>query len=386
GSGNTQFDVTFNAVTAAGTYSFNVGPDIRDLANNPMDQNNNGTNGEAGDFYTAPFTVPHITGPRVTSPPAHGTDSVSSVRLTFSEAINPSTFTVADITNASVGLTPIPVTADRGSGNTQFDVTFNAVTAPGSYGFDVGPDIRDVAGNPMDQNNNGTNGEPGDIYSASFTVVDTAGPLVIAAAANGTTSVSSVRLTFSEALHARSFDASDITTAPAGLTHIAVTPVIGSGNTQFDVTFNAVSTPGNYGFTVGPNVHDLANNPMNQNGNGTNGEPGDVYNAGFTVVPNVQTFANNTSTAIRDNGTTTSTITINQAPTSADLNVRINIRHTRDSDLNITLPSPGGASVLLVNRRGGSGNNFNNTAFDDEDPTSIVAGIAPFAGTYRPET
>ena len=36
--------------------------------------------------------------------------------------------------------------------------------------------------------------------------------------------------------------------------------------------------------------------------------PGDVYNAGFTVVPDVQTFTNSTSTAIRDNGTTTSTI------------------------------------------------------------------------------
>src|SRR5262249_47932933 len=44
--------------TAPGTYSLTVGPDIRDLANNQMDQNQNGINGEVpGDQYTASFNL-----------------------------------------------------------------------------------------------------------------------------------------------------------------------------------------------------------------------------------------------------------------------------------------------------------------------------------------
>src|SRR5262249_39211307 len=197
------------AVTTPGSYGFDVGPNILDLADNPMDQNNNGTNGEPGDVYGASFTVADVTGPRVTSAVANGTLSVSGVRLTFSEAIDPATFDTNDISNASAGLGGFGVSVVAGSGNTQFDVTFNAVSTAGTYSLNVGPDVRDFANNPMDQNNNGTNGEAGDFYTASFTVPDITGPRVIAAAPNGTNSVSSVRLTFSEAINPATFTAAD---------------------------------------------------------------------------------------------------------------------------------------------------------------------------------
>ena len=56
GTNGTQFDVTFPAQAATGTYTLVVGPDVRDLAGNPMDQNRNGRPGEAGDRYTATTT------------------------------------------------------------------------------------------------------------------------------------------------------------------------------------------------------------------------------------------------------------------------------------------------------------------------------------------
>jgi trimethylamine--corrinoid protein Co-methyltransferase len=61
------------------------------------------------------------------------------------------------------------------------------------------------------------------------------------------------------------------------------------------------------------------------------------------------------------------------------VNVRITLTHTWDSDLVITLSrqSPTGPTVTLANRRGGSGDNFNNTGFDDEASTSIANGVAP---------
>ncbi len=68
-----------------------------------------------------------------------------------------------------------------------------------------------------------------------------------------------------------------------------------------------------------------------------------------------------------------------------DVNVTINITHTWDSDLDISLRSPAGTTVNLSDDNGGSGNNYTNTIFDDSAGTAITAGGAPFTGTYRPE-
>jgi subtilisin-like proprotein convertase family protein len=68
-----------------------------------------------------------------------------------------------------------------------------------------------------------------------------------------------------------------------------------------------------------------------------------------------------------------------------DVNLQFNITHTFDGDLEISLGSPSSVFQLLVNNRGGSGDNFNNTILDDEAATAISAGTAPFAGSFRPD-
>jgi subtilisin-like proprotein convertase family protein len=68
-----------------------------------------------------------------------------------------------------------------------------------------------------------------------------------------------------------------------------------------------------------------------------------------------------------------------------DLKVTIDIDHTWTNDLHISLMAPSGDSVLLVEREGGSGNNFRNTTFDDAAQRSIVGQHAPFSGVFRPE-
>ena len=92
--------------------------------------------------------------------------------------------------------------------------------------------------------------------------------------------------------------------------------------------------------------------------------------------------------AIPQEGVVTSTLSIAGAGTIQDLDVRIpNLTHTFDGDLEIRLIGPGGSpSVTLVNNRGGSGDNFTNTVFDDEAATAISAGTPPFTGSFRPET
>jgi hypothetical protein len=102
------------------------------------------------------------------------------VRLTFNEGINASSFTLADVVKLTgpslagprgfggpLTITPTAVKAVSGTDN-QFDVSFSAMSVFGTYSISVGPGIFDLAGNAMDQNQNGVNGEnPGDLFYGS---------------------------------------------------------------------------------------------------------------------------------------------------------------------------------------------------------------------------
>ncbi|MCC7474806.1 MAG: proprotein convertase P-domain-containing protein [Pirellulales bacterium] len=69
----------------------------------------------------------------------------------------------------------------------------------------------------------------------------------------------------------------------------------------------------------------------------------------------------------------------------ADVDVFVDISHTYDGDIDLYLISPSGTRVELSSDNGGSGDHYTNTTFDDEAPTSVTLGAAPFAGHYRPE-
>lgn len=65
--------------------------------------------------------------------------------------------------------------------------------------------------------------------------------------------------------------------------------------------------------------------------------------------------------------------------------VDIDITHTWDSDLDITLIAPDGTEVELSTDNGGSGDDYTGTTFDCNATTSITSGTAPFTGSYIPE-
>jgi subtilisin-like proprotein convertase family protein len=81
-----------------------------------------------------------------------------------------------------------------------------------------------------------------------------------------------------------------------------------------------------------------------------------------------------------------STLGVGGAGRVKGLRVRIGqITHTYDGDLTITLIAPDGRSVLLVNQRGGNGDNFVNTVFDDSAASTIRSTtVAPFTGSFKP--
>ena len=98
--------------------------------------------------------------------------------------------------------------------------------------------------------------------------------------------------------------------------------------------------------------------------------------------------------AINDHSTTIVSIDIDDDTTVDDLTVSLRADHTYLRDLTVRLISPSGTEVVLVERRGSSGNDFGSgnddctgspTQFTDNAGQSISTGAAPFSGSWRPE-
>ncbi|MCB9845151.1 MAG: S8 family serine peptidase [Phycisphaeraceae bacterium] len=71
-------------------------------------------------------------------------------------------------------------------------------------------------------------------------------------------------------------------------------------------------------------------------------------------------------------GTLSDSLVFNDARSIRDVNVRVDIDHDYTSDLRISLISPQGTEVVLANRRGGDGNDYTRTLFDDEATKTIA--------------
>lgn len=83
--------------------------------------------------------------------------------------------------------------------------------------------------------------------------------------------------------------------------------------------------------------------------------------------------------------TYTSTVSVSDNLPIIDLNVRVNISHSRITDLKLVLISPEGTQVVLVDNNGDeTDKNFTNTVFDQEASTSIAAGTSPYTGSFMP--
>lgn len=95
----------------------------------------------------------------------------------------------------------------------------------------------------------------------------------------------------------------------------------------------------------------------------------------------------NVPVAICDTCTVTSTLNVADHGSIQDIDALLDITHSYDADLVLSL-SHAGTTVLLSNRQGGSGGaNYTGTVFDDAADIAINAGYAyaPYTGSFRPE-
>ncbi|MGH9755580.1 MAG: M36 family metallopeptidase [Blastocatellia bacterium] len=117
------------------------------------------------------------------------------------------------------------------------------------------------------------------------------------------------------------------------------------------------------------------------------GRPADTRTANYS--------SGNIAVPIPDVSTVNIPINVTDVGAVVDVNVRVRLNHTADSDLRLTLIGPDGTTVALVNNRGVGDDNFGTgandcsgvpTVFDDSAPIAISAGVSPFAGSFSPES
>ncbi len=84
-------------------------------------------------------------------------------------------------------------------------------------------------------------------------------------------------------------------------------------------------------------------------------------------------------------GMATSILTVPSTMTITDVNVRLDITHSFDADLDVFLQPPFGTSLELFTDVGDRFNGFTTTMLDDQALTPISSGTAPFTGRFKPE-
>jgi subtilisin-like proprotein convertase family protein len=116
-----------------------------------------------------------------------------------------------------------------------------------------------------------------------------------------------------------------------------------------------------------------------------------VIPTGAQGAPDPQAVTHSPALGIPDDSSlgVTSTLSIASPGHIKDLDVRIGrISHGFVGDLAIDLSGPDGTTVTLAHHPGGpdnGGNNLVETVFDDEAPTHILSGSAPYTGRFRPQ-
>jgi hypothetical protein len=172
-AGNTQLEIDFSVQAGGGQYVLTVGPQILTAGGTPMDDNLNGVNGEVADQYAAVFSIPS---PRIVSSTPTGAvvPPVNSVFFNFSAPMDTSSFSIAQdlfsFTGPAGNLLPF-VTGFTWVTNQQLRIDVSSQTIVGNYAMTLNPTIANIAGDLLDNNQNGLPGEiPGDRYTASFAI------------------------------------------------------------------------------------------------------------------------------------------------------------------------------------------------------------------------
>jgi RHS repeat-associated protein len=170
----TTYRVQWAGLLPAGTYTLELGPQIADADGHLMNQDFDGSAGELPDDVFRTNLIFDLTPPRIQLhvPAGDFAGTVAYVDVVFSEPMDAASFVPTDVRVVPPGGGTVSATSVAQLADNRFRIWFPAQTVVGQYRVKVGPDIRDPAGNLMDQDGNGTPGQPTDAYEARLSLVD----------------------------------------------------------------------------------------------------------------------------------------------------------------------------------------------------------------------
>ncbi|MFO7907411.1 MAG: RHS repeat-associated core domain-containing protein, partial [Pirellulaceae bacterium] len=205
--------------------------------------------------------------------------------LTFSHEVDLSTFTADDVQLTSGGRAREIIDIAY-VGDATYRLALAELLPAGPFNLEVGPNIADHAGHLMDQDWDGTRGEPFDDVLFVDLEVDLTPPQVQRHQPAGDIAgtVDAVDVFFSERMNPASFTTRDVEiTAPDG-SPVAASSIETRTQGIYRVHFPDQTEPGVYTITVGPHITDPAAHPLDQDNDGTPGEPTDAYQGTFNLV------------------------------------------------------------------------------------------------------
>ncbi|MGI9043509.1 MAG: Ig-like domain-containing protein [Gemmatimonadaceae bacterium] len=316
GGGNLAGSVAWNAGTHTATftpsavlaqgvsYTATVTTGARDVAGNPM------TAAKVWTFVTIDNTPPTVTGV-VPANNATAVPTSSTVRVTFSEPMDPATITTSTITVRNTVTTVVV------AGTMSYDqATRTAAFTPGglsnltNYTVTVTTGVRDLAGNAL--------AAP---FTSTFTTApaaDVIPPTIVSRSpANGVTSIAIdtvVRVTFSEPMDPATINTSTITLTPtSGGSPVAATVTyVPSTNTAVLDPTPLLAYNTSYTITVTTGVKDVAGNSLAAQSTSTFTTTPD------TVAPTVTARRPTALTGVAD--TVNVTVTFSESMDAATIN------------------------------------------------------------------
>jgi subtilisin family serine protease len=254
GTNNQTFTITFATQSTLGAYTLYVGANALDVLGSPIAA------------YQAQFKIVQST--PITPPPpssivsASGKgptpSSLSSIQLTFSQGIQPSTFTPTDLALLGPGGARIAVTSVMvvpGTSNCTFTLSFATQTTPGTYTLYVGTQALYLDGTAISA------------WSGQFKITAGSTPtqLVSATGSGGAANtLSSIQVSFNQGVLPTTFTAGELgLLGPTGrITITGVTVVAGTNNQTFVISFATQTMPGTYTLYIGANAMDVLGNPI----------------------------------------------------------------------------------------------------------------------------
>ncbi len=283
-----QMQINFAPLVVDGAYQVTIGPQIFDFEGLAMDQNQNGTAGEAADAYSFSIEVEGDTapgvGPSILAPPVlDDVNAPSSLTFTFDQPMDTESFDLLSDILVFEGPTAsalLDLTGFTWVSSTMLRVDFETQTTAGPYVMVIGPDIRDLEGLSMAQP-----------YVAQFQLTpDTTpgGPVIIQTPVlDNADAPSSLTFQFNQSLDQGSVSLLDVTLfeGPLGndLTG-SLTGISFPADDQIEVNFTTLSAVGSYSLRIGPDILDIEGLAMDQNQNGTAGEAADDYTFVFVIA------------------------------------------------------------------------------------------------------